>query len=100
LDVNELFHTDLGDGTIEGNISNLSIHIVDGSSGLVSKNNSVGLDDSLVLFVDLKGHIRTQINVVNISYFADADDFTLGSLELVKSSSLEPSGLRKGYTGR
>ena len=90
----------MGDSSVQRDISDFSVHVVDGSSRLISKDDSVGLDGSLALFVDLKGHIRTQFHVINISYFVDAEDFTLGSLELVESSSLEPSGLRKRYIRR
>jgi len=68
------FHEELGDSTVEGDVSEFLVHIVDSSSGLVSEGNGVRLDGSLVLFVDL----------------TDANDLTLSFLELVESSSLEP----------
>jgi len=64
----------LGDGTVQSDVSEFLVHVVDGSSGLISESDSVGLDGSLVSFED----------------FADGEDFTLSSLKLVLSSSLEP----------
>jgi len=68
------FHVELGNSTVEGDVSEFLVHVVHSGSGLVFEGNGVGLDDSGVLFEDL----------------ADAEDLTLGSLELVESSSLEP----------
>lgn len=49
----ELSLTHLRDGTIKGKVSEFSVHIVLTRSRLVSNGNTVGLDDSGVLFVDL-----------------------------------------------
>ena len=62
------------------------------SSRLISEVDTVGLDDSLVLFEDLNGVSFLCLSEI-ISYFINTEDFTLSSLKLVESSSLEPSGL-------
>ena len=46
-------HTELRDSSVQGNISDFFVHVVDSGSGLVSKNNTVGLDGSSALFEDL-----------------------------------------------
>lgn len=84
--------TKLRDGTVQRNVSDFLIHIVDSSSRLISEVDTVGLDDSLVLFKDLN-RVSSLCLAENISYFADAEDFTLSSLKLVESSSLEPRQL-------
>ena len=48
--------TELGDGAIEGDISELLVEIVLSGGRLVSADNSVGFDVSLVLLEDLKQH--------------------------------------------
>jgi len=65
---------ELGDGTVQSDVSEFLVHVVDGSSRLISESDGVSLDGSLVSFED----------------FADGEDFTLSSLKLVLSSSLEP----------
>jgi hypothetical protein len=64
----------LRDGTVQSDVSEFLVHVVNSSSRLISESDSVSLNGSLVSFED----------------FADGEDFTLSSLKLVLSSSLEP----------
>ena len=78
------FHIKLRYGSIQADISEFLVHVVDGSSRLISEDDAVGLNGSLTLFEDL----------------TDAEDFTLGSLELVESSGLEPElGFSNNWVG-
>lgn len=49
----QIMLTELRDSSIQADISEFLIHIVNSSSRLVSKNNTVGSDGSLTLFEDL-----------------------------------------------
>jgi len=67
-------HVHLGDGTVEGDVSVFSVHVVLARSGLVSDGNTVSLDDSGVLLVDLLAR----------------DDLTVSSLQSVEELGLIP----------
>jgi len=78
------FHKELRYGSIQADVSEFFVHIVDSSSRLISKNDTIGLNSPLASFEDL----------------ANTDNFTLSSLELVESSSLEPElGLSNNWRG-
>jgi len=63
------FSIKLGDGSVEGHISVLLIHVMDGGSALVLQHDSVSSDGTSVLLEDL----------------VNGDDFTISSLKLILS---------------
>lgn len=67
-------HVHLGDGSVEGSVSVLLVHVNDIISGQISQENSVVSDGSALLLEDLAG----------------GDDFTLNLSDLVLSLHVVP----------
>ena len=68
------FLVELWNSTIERSVSEFLVHVVDGSSGLVFKNDSVGLNAVGVLFID----------------FVDRENSSLWSFNLLELSHVVP----------
>ena len=77
--------THLGDGTSEGGVSELLVHVDWVSSRQVSKNDAVVLKHASMLFVDLQNHVRRAE-----AYLRDIDDLTLDLSDLVLSLHVVP----------
>ena len=68
------FSVELADGTVEGDVSELLVHVVVSSSGLIPQDNAEGLDVIGSSFED----------------FVDGQDLSLGSLGLELTTEMVP----------
>ena len=59
-------HVQLGDGTVEGSVSVLLVHVDGDGTGQVSKNNSIILDAARLLLEDLAGGHDLSLNLSDL----------------------------------